>query len=164
MGKTIILNLSEIELKGNILDIGESFGVIYNISKDIESELSIDYVNGEENNTLLENEYDICTMFFSLSKIWTNYARLKLIEEISKYIKSNGEIYIWDINKDIKEIINNKIITILPSGKNKEFEFKNLNPIIKSNVDENQKILEKYFKIEETKMWEDIHFIKGIKL
>ena len=164
MGKTIILNLSEIELKGNILDIGESFGVIYNISKEIESELAIDYVNSEDKNNLLENEYDVCTMFFSLSKIWTNYARLKLIEEISKYIKPNGEIYIWDINKEIKEIINNKIIAILPSGKDREFDFKNINPIIKSNVDENQKILEKYFKIEETKIWEDIHFIKGIKL
>lgn len=164
MGKTIILNLSKIELKGNILDIGESFGVIYNISKDIECELAIDYVNSEDKSSLLEGEYDICTMFFSLSKIWTNYARLKLIEEISKYIKPNGEIYIWDINKEIKEIINNKIIAVLPSGKEREFDFKNLNPIIRSNVDDNQKILEKYFKIEETKIWEDIHFIKGIKL
>ena len=163
MGKTIILNLSDIKLKGNILDIGESFGVIYNISKDIMSELSIDYVNGD-NNKLIENEYDTCTMFFSLSKLWTNFARFKLIEEISKYIKIGGEIYIWDINKEIKEIINNKIITVLPSGNNKEFEFKNLNPIIKSNVDENQKLLEKYFQIEETKIWEDIHFIRGIKL
>lgn len=164
MGKTIILNLSDIKLKGNILDIGESFGVIYNISKDIMSELSIDYVNGDNNNKLIENEYDTCTMFFSLSKLWTNFARFKLIEEISKYIKIGGEIYIWDINKEIKEIINNKIITVLPSGNNKEFEFKNLNPIIKSNVDENQKLLEKYFQIEETKIWEDIHFIRGIKL
>ena len=34
MGKTIILNLSGIKLTGDVLDVGESYGVIYNISKD----------------------------------------------------------------------------------------------------------------------------------
>ena len=34
MGKTIILNLSNIKLTGDVLDVGESYGVIYNISKD----------------------------------------------------------------------------------------------------------------------------------
>ena len=61
-------------------------------------------------------------------------------------------------------MINNKIMAVLPSGKVREFEFKNLNPIIKSNIEDNKKLLEKYYKIEETKLWEDIHFIKGIKL
>ncbi len=28
MGKTIVLNLSDVKLQGNIIDIGESFGVI----------------------------------------------------------------------------------------------------------------------------------------
>ena len=103
-------------------------------------------------------------MFFHLSKMWNNYSRLKLIEEVTKYIKVGGEIFIWDINKEVKDMINNKIMAVLPSGKVREFEFKNLNPIIKSNIEDNKKLLEKYYKIEETKLWEDIHFIKGIKL
>ena len=44
MGKTIILNLSGIKLNGDILDVGESYGVIYNISKDAIDEVCIDYV------------------------------------------------------------------------------------------------------------------------
>ena len=164
MGKTIVLNLSEVKLNGDILDVGESFGVIYNISKEVMNEVSVDYVYAEENNNLIKKEYNICTMFFCLSRFWNASTRLKLIEEVSKYIESGGELFIWDINKEMKDMVNNKIIAILPSGKDKEFDFKNLNPIIKSNVDENQKILEKFFKIEETKIWEDIHFIKGIKL
>lgn len=164
MGKTIVLNLSEVKLNGDILDIGESFGVIYNLSKDAMEEISVDYVGRENAGVLKEEEYHTCTIFFHLSKLWNNSSRLKLIEEVTKYIKVGGEIFIWDINKEIKEIINNKIMTVLPSGKVKEFEFRNLNPIIKSSVDENEKLLEKYYKIEETKVWEDIHFIKGIKL
>ena len=103
-------------------------------------------------------------MFFHLSKLWNSSSRLKLIEEVTKYIKVGGEIFIWDINKEVKDMINNKIMAVLPSGKVREFEFKNLNPIIKSNIEDNKKLLEKYYKIEETKLWEDIHFIKGIKL
>lgn len=164
MGKTIVLNLSDVSLKGNILDVGESFGVIYNISKDIMDEISVDYVNEENNYILKEEEYDTCTMFFCLSNMWNFSTRLKLIEEVSKYIKSGGELFIWDINKEVRDMINNKIIAVLPSGKYKEFEFKNLNPIIKSNIEENEKLLEKYYKIEETKLWEDIHFIRGKKI
>jgi len=164
MGKTIILNLSDVNLKGNILDVGESFGVIYNISKDIMNEISIDYVNGDDSHMLKEDDYDTCTMFFCLSNIWNFSSRLKLIQEVSKYIKSGGELFIWDINKEISDIINNKIIAVLPSGKYKEFEFKNMNPIIKSNIEENEKLLEKYYIIEETKLWEDIHFIRGKKI
>lgn len=164
MGKTIVLNLSEVNLKGNILDVGESFGVIYNISKEIMDEISVDYVDGDNNYILKEEEYDTCTMFFCLSRMWNSPTRLKLIQEVSKYIKSGGELFIWDINKETRDIINNKIIAVLPSGKYKEFEFKNLNPIIKSNIEENEKLLEKYYIIEETKLWEDIHFIRGKKI
>ncbi|MBQ6820525.1 MAG: hypothetical protein IJO26_04425 [Clostridium sp.] len=164
MGKTIILNLSDISLKGNILDIGESFGVIYNISKDIMDEISVDYVSSDSEIKLVEEEYDTCTMFFCLSNLWNNPSRFRLIDEIGKYIKPGGELYIWDINKESREIINNKIIAVLPSGRHKEFEFKNLNPIIKSNIEENKKLIEKYYIIEETKLWEDIHFIRGKKI
>lgn len=165
MGKTIVLNLSDVKLNGDILDVGESFGVIYNISKDVMDEISVDYVGVDNSSIILnEEEYDTCTMFFHLSKMWNNYSRLKLIEEVTKYIKVGGEIFIWDINKEVKDMINNKIMAVLLSGKVREFEFKNLNPIIKSNIEDNKKLLEKYYKIEETKLWEDIHFIKGIKL
>ena len=164
MGKTIVLNLSDVKLQGNILDIGESFGVIYNISKEVMNEVSVDYVYGEENNNLIKKEYNICTMFFCLSRFWNASTRLKLIEEVSKYIESGGELFIWDINKEIKDMFNNKIVAVLPSGKLREFEFKNLNPLIKSNIEENQKLLEKYYKIEETKLWEDIHFIRARKI
>ncbi|MDZ7542718.1 hypothetical protein GNF83_16285, partial [Clostridium perfringens] len=156
MGKTILLNFSDLNLNGDILDVGESFGVIYNISKDVMDEISVDYVGAENSNTLKEEDYDTCTMFFHLSKLWNNSSRLKLIEEVTKYIKIGGSIYIWDINKEIKSIVNNKIMTVLPSGKVREFEFKNLNPLIKSDMEENKKFLEKYYEIEETKLWEDI--------
>ncbi len=61
-------------------------------------------------------------------------------------------------------MFNNKIRVILPKGKVKEFTFKNLNPIISSNVEDVKKILLKYFDVEEIKVWEDMFFIRGKKL
>lgn len=165
MGKTIIINLEKVSINGDILDVGEkNLGIIYNLSKDIEDEISLDYVNDETKIELKNSDYDACTFFFELNKLWTSIEKEKLIKEVHKYIKAGGEILIWDINKERGKVFNNKIKVILPKGDIKEFNFKNLNLLTVSNVEETKKILEKYFNIEETKSWEDIFFIKGTKL
>ena len=165
MGKTLVINLEDISLQGDILDVGErNFGIIYNISKEVEDELSLDYVSSDTKVELKSRKYDACTFFFDLNKIWTSLEKEKLIKEISSYVKDDGEIFIWDINKERGKVFNNKIKAILPNGKVKEFTFKNLNILLSSNIEEIKKILEKYFEIEETKAWEDVFFIKGKKI
>lgn len=165
MGKTLLINLSNLKLKGDVLDITcEDHGVIYNISKDIDDEISADYIEGDSETALKNREYDACTLFFSLSKLWKNESKENLIEDISKHIKINGKIYIWDINKNIGEIVDNSIKVVLPKGDLKEFKIKNLNPFSSSNIEETKKILEKSYKIDETRIWEEMHFIEGTKL
>ncbi|MCI9070166.1 hypothetical protein [Clostridium sp.] len=164
MGKTIILNLSGVKLTGDVLDVGESYGVIYNLSKDTIDEVSVDMLEGtiDEKNTY--GEYDTCTVFFYLSSIWRDSNKFNLIKEASKLVKVGGEIYIWDINKEIGEVSNNKVMAVLPSGKTKEFEFKNLNPLSKSNIDDTKKMLSNIYDIKEEKVWEDIFFIRAEKI
>ncbi|WP_297424357.1 hypothetical protein [Clostridium sp.] len=165
MGKTLVINLEDVVLQGDVLDVGEkNLGIIYSISKEVEDELSLDYVSSDTKIELKSREYDACTFFFDLNKMWTSLEKEKLIKEISSYLKENGEIYIWDINKERGKVFNNKIKVILPNEKVKEFMFKNLNILSSSNIEEIKKILEKYFEIEETKAWEDVFFIKGKKL
>jgi hypothetical protein len=165
MGKTLVINLEDVAIQGDIIDVGEkNLGIIYNISKEAEDELSLDYVNSDTKTDLENRKYDACTFFFELNKIWTSMEKERLIKEISSYITDYGEIFIWDINKERGKVFNNKIKVILPKGKVKEFAFKNLNILLSSNIEEIKKILEKYFKIEETRAWEDVFFIKGRKL
>lgn len=165
MGKTLVINLEDVAIQGDIIDVGEkNLGIIYNISKEAEDELSLDYVNSDTKIDLENRKYDACTFFFELNKIWTSMEKERLIKEISSYITDCGEIFIWDINKERGKVFNNKIKVILPKGKVKEFAFKNLNVLLSSNIEEIKKILEKYFKIEETRAWEDVFFIKGRKL
>lgn len=165
MGKTLVIDLEDIILKGDILDVGEkNLGVIYSISKEVEEELSLDYVSRESKIELKDRKYDACTFFFELNKLWTSLEKERLIKEVSSYLNEFGEIYIWDINKERGKVFNNKVKVILPNGKIKEFIFKNLNVLLSSNLEEIKKILEKHFDIEETKEWEDVFFIKGKKL
>ena len=164
MGKTIILNLSGVKLLGDVLDVGESYGVIYNISKDTIDEVCVDLLEGSIDEKGIQGEYDVCTIFFYLSNLWRESARVQLINEVSKLIKVGGEIYILDINKEMGEVSNNKVMAVLPSGKIKEFEFKNLNPISTSNIDNTKKMLENMYSIKEEKLWEDIFFIRGEKI
>ena len=164
MGKTIILNLSGVKLLGDVIDVGESYGVIYNISKDTIDEVCVDLLEGSIDEKSIQGEYDVCTIFFYLSNLWRESARVQLINEVSKLIKVGGEIYIWDINKEMGEVSNNKVMAVLPSGKIKEFEFKNLNPISTSNIDNTKKMLENMYSIKEEKLWEDIFFIRGEKI
>lgn len=165
MGKTLVINMEEVELKGSILDVGEkNLGVIYNLSKDIEDELSLDYIDDSSKTELQKREYDACTFFFELNHLWTNIEREKLIRDVWGYIKEGGEILIWDINKVRGKTFNSKVKVILPKNSIKEFTFKNMNFFSSLTIDDLKKILEKYFEIEETKTWEDIFFIKGKKL
>lgn len=164
MGKTIMLNLSGVKLLGDVLDVGESYGVIYNISKDTIDEVCVDLLEGSIDEKSIQGEYDVCTIFFYLSNLWRESARVQLINEVSKLIKVGGEMYIWDINKEMGEVSNNKVMAVLPSGKIKEFEFKNLNPISTSNIDNTKKMLENMYSIKEEKLWEDIFFIRGEKI
>lgn len=165
MGKTLIINLEDIDLNGDILDVGqENFGIIYSISKEIEDELSLDYVSSNNKTQLKNDEYDACTLFFNLNKFWSNLEKENLIKEVNSYIRNNGQILIWDINKERGKVFNNKIKVVLPKGKVKEFTFKNLNPILNSSADEVKKIVSKYFQLEEVKTWEDMFFIRARKL
>lgn len=165
MGKTLVIDLEDVAIHGDIIDVGENnLGIIYNISKEAENELSLDYVNNDTKTDLQNRKYDAGTFFFELNKLWTAMEKERLIKEISSYIKDFGQIFIWDINKERGKVFNNKIKVILPKGKIKEFTFRNLNILLSSNIDEIKKIIEKYFKIDETKAWEDVFFIKGTKV
>lgn len=165
MRKTLVLNFEDIKIEGNILDVAcESLGIINSISEEAKSEIAVDYVEKEEESMLQNSKYDACTFFFNLNSLWNVNKREKLINEISNYLEKDGSIYIWDINKNIGELVDSKLKVLLPKGDIREYRIKNNNLFSSSSFEETKKILEKTFKIEETKVWEDIYFIKGIKI
>ena len=164
MGKTLVVNKKYLELEGDVLDISqENAGFIYSISKDIEEELSVDYVDENNKGILNGRKYDACTFFFDLNKLWGNRKRKMLVKEVTSFIKDDGKIFLWDINKEMGDRVNNKVEIILPSGQVKGGLLRNNNPISSCTFEETIKIIEKYYIIEETKVWKEMFFIQGRK-
>ena len=164
MGKTLVVNMDYLQIEGDILDISEeNGGVIYSISKEIQDEISVDYVDESNKKILIGREYDACTFLFNLNKLWGNRKRETLVKEITTYIKKDGKIFLWDINKERGSKISNKIEIILPNGKVKGGLIRNNNPISSCSFEETIKIIQKYYIIEETKVWKEMFFIKGRK-
>lgn len=164
MEKTLIINMDYFNAEGDILDItNDKSGIIYNLTKDVLDEISVDYVDDYNKDILDKRRYDICTFFFNLNEVWSNRKRECIIKEVSEYLKKNGKIYLWDINKERGKVINSKVKIKMPNNIFKERDVVNLNPLIECSYSDIEKILSKYFVINEEKVWEDMFYIKATK-
>ncbi|MBI6019547.1 hypothetical protein H8J79_01715 [Clostridium perfringens] len=162
MVREVILDMSNINFKGNTLDVGiNNYGIIYNILKQTESEISVDYYV-ENFNGEYRNQYDNGVLFFSLSQLHKNEVE-DVIKNIWSNVRFGGNLYIWDREKQKKETVNDKVKVLMTGNKEKEFEFIDNSISNEFTIDSSKKILEKYFEIEETKVCDKIIFIKGIK-
>ena len=162
MKKTLVVNMNYVDIEGDILDLScDENGVIYSISKDIEAELSVDYVDENSREKLKGRKYDACTFFFNLNNMWRRRQKDSIIKEVKNYLKEDGKIYLWDVNKERGKKIDNKVEIILPNGKIKGGVLRNNNIFTSCNYEEILKILEKYYIIEDSKVWEEMFFIKA---
>ncbi|NLK96400.1 MAG: hypothetical protein GX275_14640 [Clostridiales bacterium] len=164
MKRTLVVNMNYVDIYGDVLDVSnDDLGVIYNMYKDIEDELSIDYVDSENKRKLKGRKYDACTFFFSLNKIWSDRGKEVILKEVTDYLNCNGKIFFWDINKSKFKSVDSNIKILLPSGKIRGGSVINYNPLCYSNYEKMLKILEKYYIIEDTKVWNEMFFIQGRK-
>ena len=162
MKKEVFINLEKEIFKGNLLDIGFSnYGIIYNIYKQNTDEgSSLSYIEGkQEKMEIEEGVYDLCAMFFTLSDIKFSQNKKKLVQDIYKYLKEDGLLYIWDIDKGFAKMFNSKIKIILPDKKTKEIQLKDLNLFKNSSKENTMKILQPYFKILTLKNSDNIYYM-----
>lgn len=161
--ETIEINIDQEIFEGELLDIGfDNNGILYNGYKHFNEEVDVEYINGKEEKDLIENNfYDNCTLMFVLSNINFKKAKEKLFEEVKKYIKKDGYIYIWDIDKGFKEWFNNKIIVKLPNNVQRDFRVRNFNILNDNSQESTVKALEKYYEILDIKNEFGIYFIKA---
>ena len=155
------LDLSAVNFLGNIIDIGkDNYGIIYLLTKALDDEICVDYY-GEEDK--ISDVFSNVSLFFNLCKIASNSSREELIGEAYNLLDDEGNILLWDYDKNLKEIANLKINVKLPKNKEKSFSYRDFNILNKFTLEDSKKILEKYFFIEEIQVYDKIYFIKGKK-
>ncbi|EPY2271575.1 class I SAM-dependent methyltransferase [Clostridium sporogenes] len=161
----IVINMENEIFRGNLLDVGtDNYGIIYNIYKQYNEDSNLEYINGaEEKENIKEGYYDNCILLFSFSNIFFKKNRMSLIRDIYRYLKEGGNVYIWDIDKKIKETFNGKIKILLPGEKVKNISIKDLNLLKDSSIDTTIKLLDPYFEIKDLKSSDGVYYIKGKK-
>jgi len=165
MKKEIFINMEKEVFIGDVLDIGfENHGIVYNLYKKYNEVTAVEYINGkEEKFHLKEGGYDSCVMLFSFNDIWFKKDKRKLLKEIFTYLKRDGYIYIWDVDKGFKSTYIANIKIFLPERKIREIKIRDIN-ILKDNSKENMlKLMEENFDIVDFKVLNNIYYIKGKK-
>ncbi len=100
---------------------------------------------------------------FPLAIYFSKKNRMSLIRDIYRYLKEGGNVYIWDIDKKLKETFNGKIKILLPGEKVKNISIKDLNLLKDSSIDTTIKLLDPYFEIKDLKSSDGVYYIKGKK-
>ncbi len=164
MEKGSIVNVESFNFKGDVLDISyENMGIVYNIFKNNDDSTVIDYVDNGEKHKINKNSYDNGVIFFFLSSMFRKKSKVIFIEEIYEYLKEDGKLYIWDIDKKANMSYKNNIKVILPRGNSKEFTLRDYNIFNDSSLNSTLGILEEFFEIEEYKAWDGVYFIRAKK-
>jgi len=160
--KEVFINLEKEIFKGNLLDIGFSnHGIIYNICRQyIDDSNSVEYIEGKRDRLKIdENTYDACVMFFTLSDIKFTQNKRKLIKDVYKFLKADGLLYIWDMDKGLAKTFNSRINILLPDKSTKKIDLMDLNLFKNSSKGNTIKILEPYFEISTIKNSDGIYYM-----
>lgn len=165
MKNSILINLENENLHGNVLDVGfYNYGITYSLFKNGYDEISVDYLEGKGEKQKIEVDfYDCCIAFFAFSNIWLKHNRKKILFDLVKHIKREGIIYIWDLDKPYGKIFNNKLKVILPGGEIKIIKLRELNIIKDTSFETTKKIVEEYFEIIDCTHSDNIYCIKAFK-
>lgn len=151
--------------RGNVLDIGlDNYGIIYNIYKEFNDNVTVEYISGkEEEENIKEDGYNSCILLFSFSKLWFKFKKRNFIKDIYRYLEKDGLLYIWDIDKGYRKIFDANIKILVPGKKLKKIRVRDFN-IFKNNSKENTlKLLENYFEILDLKASDGIYYVKARK-
>ncbi|WP_087877521.1 hypothetical protein [Clostridium autoethanogenum] len=165
LSKDIFINMEKEIFKGNLLDIGmDNQGIIYNIYKEFNDNVNVEYVSGkEEGKNIKEDYYDNCILLFSFNKLWVKFKKKNFIKDIYNHLAKNGTIHIWDIDKGYGKIFYADIKILIPEGKLRKIKIRDFN-ILKDNSKESTlRLLDNYFKILECRNSDGLYYIKAEK-
>lgn len=159
MCNSVFISLENTIYPGNVLDIGkDNYGVVYNLFKYFNKDGEIEYFEGKGKKNIEFKQYDNCILFFSLNTIINKIEKQKVLSEINNYLKEDGLLYIWDIDKKPLKPYENIIRVCMPDKTLKEFNIKDNNPLKDSSIELTRSLLEKNFSIIDYKSGNDIYY------
>lgn len=166
MKRYILLNFTNIQINGNILDVcADENGILYDlvkqICKDSDKIEDVNYIEKDNSKLIEKNFYNTCFLFFVLSSIMFSAERKKLIKQLHSSIDENGILYIWDINKKFFKIFNAELKVYFPDKSSQIIHLKEYNLLSSMSKMRVLKDINKYFKIINYKDYGGVYLIKA---
>lgn len=102
MRKSAVINLKDLNIKGNIIDVAAKGNTIVSeiaatVLMEDEETLDKDFIPWNRKSISCEEGiYDYAIAFFSLNTIGNRFKLVKIIRELKKVLKKDGRILIWD--------------------------------------------------------------------
>jgi hypothetical protein len=168
VNEEVAISLASEDLKGDILDVGlDNYGVIYNLCKNASESISVEYLDkGTLDKAELEEQrdiYDTAVFFFTLGKIYSLKNRKKILRDVSNYLKEDGEVIIWDIDKTKLKAVNLKLKIMMPDRVIKKITIKDYNMMNDTSQEKVFKLLKPIYDIVGLKSYNNIYCIRARK-
>lgn len=166
-GNEIVIDLKNLNIRGEVLDLGfQGKGIIYRALKkpktiDAHDETAAAVENAGDYNWVCgypdrlpftDNSFDSIVSFFSLSIIRSNHLRRKTVKEISRVLRKNGKLYIWDNSVEKLSLgYKKEIKVLLPGDCSEKYQFRQFGIPKSFGIDSVLPVVSRYFTVNEYK-------------
>ena len=156
MEEEALIDLRSFSLKGDVLDIGrDNNGIIYNYIKNSKDDIIVDLVElPEEIEALKTKTHDNGILFFFLSTLRSNREKKEFLKELASYIKEDGELLLWEIEKRVFQILLKKEVS-------REITIKEADPLLASSLRNTEELIREDFELLESKSHNGIYHIRA---
>lgn len=123
MKRSAVINLKNLNIKGNIIDIAAKGNTIVSeiattILMEDEKTSEKDFIAWNKSSIPSEEKiYDYAIAFFSLNTIGNKFKLVKIIKELKRVLKKDGRILIWDAyGLGIRPFVNYELKVLISEG------------------------------------------------
>ncbi len=131
MKKSAVINLKDLNIKGNVIDVAAKGNIIVS---EIASKALMEANNMVDKEFIAWNRksipceekyYDYAIAFFSLSTIVNKFKLVKILKELKRVLKKDGKIIIWDAyGLGIKPSVTYELKVLISEGDIRKVKYK----------------------------------------
>lgn len=170
MKKSLVIDMRDLKIKGDILDISQPGNTIISqfVSTQLveENPLEKDFISYKAGKQYDEKDkYDLALAFFSLNVISSRRRLKNLLESIGNALRCGGKLIIWDYHREGYGIfVNLRVRALMAKGTNGIFELRIHNAPLKPGFYQVISILEKIgLSILTSRVSGNTYYIEAVK-
>ena len=170
MRKSAVINMKDLNIKGNVIDVAAKGNTIVSEIASIalmkaENIGDKDFISWNKKFIPCEAEfYDYAIAFFSLNTIGNKFKLAKILRELKRVLKKEGKIIIWDAyGLGAKPSVTYDLKVLVSEGDIRRVKHKIVFNPFRTNFERVIKYLQRNgFKIQSSSIKDNIYYIEAV--